>query len=226
MIKSVKTKLYFAALTLVLLCNAASGHGSPSICGSYLEVRSCDVYTGPCFANAEMGLSGKEGMLVWSIKSGGWEGTNLDGLKVIAIVRTDGTLGNVRFQPRQGKAVLIVDAKGTAAQRKALTSFAKSMAGGLIHDVVSVKTLPIEAELAVCDKSGCARVQAGDLVEISTRCMSDKDHICGNEELFYPPLTLISQSLPALTELAAFRGEGLGLTWETTHARSAYLGMF
>ena len=32
----------------------------PAISGDYLEVRSCDVYTGPCFANSEMGLTGKE----------------------------------------------------------------------------------------------------------------------------------------------------------------------
>ena len=62
----------FLALT-VLTCGinseAAAKDGTP-ISGNYLEVRSCDVYTGPCFANAEMGLTGKEGILVWSIREG------------------------------------------------------------------------------------------------------------------------------------------------------------
>src|SRR6185503_13113831 len=54
------------------------------ISGRYLEVRSCDVYTGPCFANAEMGLDGKEAILVWSVREGAWRGTDLKGLSVIA----------------------------------------------------------------------------------------------------------------------------------------------
>src|SRR4249920_2108638 len=75
------------------------------ISGSYLEVRSCDVYTGPCFANAEMGLTGKEGMMVWSVGQGAWHGTDLSGLNVIAIVCTDKTLGDLHYQPRAGKAL-------------------------------------------------------------------------------------------------------------------------
>ena len=72
----------------------------PAISGDYLEVRSCDVYTGPCFANSEMGLTGKDGIMVWSIRDGNWKGTALDGLSVIAVVRTDGTLGDLHYQPR------------------------------------------------------------------------------------------------------------------------------
>src|SRR6185503_6041797 len=105
---------------------------APQVNGEYLEVRSCDVYTGPCFANSEMGLSGKEGVLVWSVRDGNWNGVPLNGLSVIAVVRVNDTLGNVKYQPRQGKAVLIVDAKANAAQKTALTQFARSMAGALI----------------------------------------------------------------------------------------------
>ena len=57
---------------------------STNVKGDYLEVRSCDVYTGPCFANAEMNLSGKDGLMVWSLKEGSWNGANLAGLSVAA----------------------------------------------------------------------------------------------------------------------------------------------
>ena len=216
------------ALTLLTcgLGSAADAKDMLPISGSYLEVRSCDVYTGPCFANAEMGLTGKEGILVWSIREGSWQGTALDGLNVIAVVRADGTLGDMRYQPRKGKAVLIVDDRASAPQQRALASFARAMAGSLIHDVAAVKTLPITAELGTCAKSGCAKVKAGDVVEVATRCLGGKDHICGNEETFYPPLTSVKGALPAYTELAAFHGQGLGLTWDSTCQRSAFLGTF
>src|SRR5687767_10195151 len=121
--------LLFAALLAAALA-AQANEISRGISGNYLEVRTCDVYTGPCFANAEMGLTGKEGMLVWSIDKGSWAGTELDGLSVIAVVRADATLGNLNYHPRAGKAVLVVDARANARQKAALKDFACAMAGG------------------------------------------------------------------------------------------------
>src|SRR6266498_5810395 len=208
-------KLKASIAVLLLAASALSGKESPgTISGDYLEVRSCDVYTGPCFANAEMGLSGKEGMMVWAVREGSWNGVRLDGLNVIAVVRTDGTLGDLRYQPRSGKAVLVVDRLATPQQREALTDLARSMAGGLIKEVAEVKAVPMEVAIGTCGKKGCASVKAGKLVEITTRCLGDKDHLCGNEETFYPPLTDVSDAYPAFTEIAAFKGTGLNLTWE------------
>src|SRR4051812_24282036 len=94
---------------LALIASSAFAVGTlPTISGDYLEVRSCDVYTGSCFANSEMNLTGKEGMMLWSVREGSWKGTKLDGLTVIAVVKVDGTLGDLKYQPRAGNAVLIV----------------------------------------------------------------------------------------------------------------------
>src|SRR2546428_10984122 len=108
-----KMKLSVAMLMVAAVTAFAAKQSTPTISGDYLEVRSCDVYTGPCFANAEMGLNGKEGILVWSVRQGAWNGVKLDGLNVIAVISTDGTLGDLRYQPRRGKAVLVVDRRAT-----------------------------------------------------------------------------------------------------------------
>jgi hypothetical protein len=217
-----------SCLILLGLATAASAMRStaPAISGDYLEVRSCDVYTGPCFANAEMGLCGKEGLLVWKIRAGAWEGTALDGLSVIAAVQTDATMGDLHYHPRNGKAVLVVDAKATAKQRQALVDFARSAGGRLINDVVAVRPADMDVAIGTCAKAGCASVKAGNLVEISTRCLGSKDHLCGNEETFYPPLTDVQQAHPALAEVASFNGNGLNETWQLTEKRSAFLGVF
>ena len=202
-----KAKLVLTVLTLA----AATAFGvkpiRPSVSGNYLEVRSCDVYTGACVANSEMGLSGREGMLVWSVKQGAWNGVGLDGLNVIAVVQTDGTLGDVRYQPRCGKAVLIVDCKADSQQAAALKDLARSMAGKLISQVAEVKTAPIEVVMGKCASGGCASVKAGDVVEISTRCLGGKDHLCGNEENYYPPLTQVGWTAsPAALSYQVFFG--------------------
>jgi len=199
---------------------------APGISGNYLEVRSCDVYTGPCFANGEMGLSGKEAVMVWAVREGSWKGVALDGLNVIAVVKTDDTMGDLRYQPRSGPAVLITDAAASAKQKEALADFARSMAGKLIKEVADVTTAKMDVALGTCSKMGCASVKAGNLVEISTRCLGDKDHMCGNEDTFYPPLTDVKDAYPVFTETASFRGTGLNLTWDLVGKRSGFLAAF
>jgi len=194
--------------------------------GHYLETRTCDVYTGSCVANGEMNITGKEAMLVWSVSEGAWDGVSLDGLSVIAAVRTDGTMGDQRYTPQQGRAALIVDARASAAQREALAAMAKSLSKDLIAEVVSITSSPIEARLGSCDGSGCASVVAGDLVNISTRCFGGKDHLCGNESTFYPPLTAVDAAYPVYTKSAAYQGDALGVTWEATEQRGTFLARF
>ncbi|MDA1274722.1 MAG: DUF1326 domain-containing protein [Verrucomicrobia bacterium] len=197
-----------------------------TISGGYLEVRSCDVYTGPCFANAEMGLTGKEGMIVWSVQHGSWKGTPVDGLNVIAVVHTEQTLGDVQFQPRDGRALLIVDSKATPKQKEALTDMAKSLAGNVITEIVTTRTSDIEVALNTCAMAGCASVKAGNLVSISTRCLGGDDHLCGNEETFYPPMTKVEGAFPVFTSLASFNAPGLNVTWQLTEKRSGFLATF
>lgn len=217
----------FTILMAAAISVLAGKTTTPTIAGDYLEVRTCDVYTGPCFANAEMGLVGKEGILVWAVREGKWNGVALDGLKVIAVVRTDQTLGDQRYEPRSGQAVLVVDAKASSAQREALQDMARTLSGKLIKDVVSVKSVDIASTIGTCSKSaGCAKVKAGSMVEINTRCFGDKDHVCGNEDIYYPPLTDVDGAYAAFTELAAFKGSGLDVTFETTDQRSAFIASF
>ncbi len=214
----------FASLDVA--ANSSTPAVAPKITGDYLEVRSCDVFTGSCFANAEMGLAGREAILVWSVREGSWKGTSLAGLGVIAVVRTDATLGDLRYQPRTGKAVLIVDERASAIQKEALVDMARELSGLLTKSVVDVKSSALDISIGNCSKAGCAKVQAGNLVQISTRCLGGGDHVCGNEDLFYPPMTKVEQALPAFSEIAAYRGDGLGLTWEGAGQRNVYLAKF
>jgi hypothetical protein len=217
---------YLLSLAATILAGSLTA-STPSISGDYLEVRSCDIYTGSCVANSQMNLAGREGMLVWSVREGSWKGTALDGLSVIAVVRTDSTLGDQHFFPRDGKAVIIVDAKANVEQRAALLDFVKSTAGKLVQEIVEVKTSPVSVDLkSACSSGACAVIKAGNLVEINTRCLGGKDHLCGNEETYYPPLTVVEHATPAFTEVASYKGNGLGMTWESTSQRSAFLASF
>src|SRR5437870_4939326 len=81
------------AIALLIVFGLSVPVFAGGITGKYVEARSTDVWTGPCFANAEMNLGGKQAVLGWKIDQGNIDGVRLDGLSVVAIVLTTDTLG-------------------------------------------------------------------------------------------------------------------------------------
>jgi hypothetical protein len=197
---------------------------SAAIKGDYVEVRSADVYTGPCFANAEENLEGKQAILAWKIREGSWQGVSLDGLSVVAVVKANATLGDTYHNPYPTKSVLILDERANSQQRNALVEFVKSAAGPLVKEVVRLDTAPIALEMS--GVHGSVKLVAGNLARVRTRSLCQGDHLCGNEEVYYPPLTKVAHAMPAYTLNAAFTGAGLGEVWDRSEARSAFIGSF
>jgi hypothetical protein len=193
--------------------------------GDYLETRSADVYTGQCFANGEVNLVGNEAILAWHVQSGTWDGVALDGLTVAAAVRANGTLGDPYENPYPAHAVLLVDEQASARQRAALVSFAHQMGGELLHQVDQVISAPMEL-VVNHQQHGVALLRAGEFATVQTRSIGDKDHLCGNEVTFYPPLTEVAHSMPAVALTDSYHGPGLGVDWESHGKRSAFVGSF
>src|SRR5204863_8415996 len=105
---------------LLLLVAGAVTAASAAVVGDYVEVRSADIYTGPCCANSEVNLEGKQAMMAWRINRGAFEGVNLDGMSVVAVVLANSTLGDEFHNPYPARSVLIVDQRATGPQRAAL----------------------------------------------------------------------------------------------------------
>jgi hypothetical protein len=213
--------LILTAFALALVPAAANASG---ISGQYLEARTTDVYTGPCFANSDMNLTGRNAVLAWHVDKGALDGVSLEGLGVVAVVQASDTLG--LEQTGSAKAVLIVDARADAAQRAALVQLAKREAGDLVRNVVSVETAPIEMKVGGCSEGGCARLKAGS-ARVETRCLDHRhDKVCGNETNFYPPLSEGVTAKAAVALEHSFTGKGLRETYRDTGRRGAYVGSF
>jgi hypothetical protein len=193
--------------------------------GDYIETRSADVYTGQCFANGEVNLAGKEAILAWHIQSGSWDGVALDGLTVAAAVRAQATLGDPYGNPYPAQSVLLVDDQANPQQKAALASFARHMGGQLLANVDQTLAAPMEM-VVNHERHGVALLRAGQFATVQTRSLGDKDHVCGNESTFYPPLTPVAHSMPAVAVTDAYRGPGLGESWDSHGRRSAFVGTF
>jgi hypothetical protein len=211
----------------LFVCLAASAASAGTISGNYIEARTADVYTGPCFANAEVGLVGDLAVMGWNVGKGAWHGVDLTGLSVVGVLRAHSTLGDVYHSSYPVISVLIVDSRANAEQRLALASFAKEEAGDLLGDVVRVDYQPIQ--FTVKDNnihSMTASLEAGSEAEIQTRPMDDGDQICHNESVWYPPLIKVTHAMPAYTMAHSFNGLGLGTTWSNPYKRSAFVATF
>lgn len=211
-------------LVLVLVLLTALPAAAAEISGDYLEARTADVWTGPCFANSEVGLTGKEAVLAWRVRHGGFEGVALEGLSVVVVVRTEATLGDPHAGALDARSVLLVDETATPEQRRALEAFARHMAPELTTDVVAVRPTPIRLDFDRAE--AFAHLEAGETVELATRPLGHHDVHCGNESVYYPPLAEAEDAVPAATVAHSFRGEELGKTWSSPNKRSAFLATF
>jgi hypothetical protein len=193
--------------------------------GAYLETRTCQVYTGPCFANSEMGLAGKEAIMAWDIETGSHQGVDLAGLKVVLVLSASDTLGHRGLDdPQKVKSLLIVDEKANCQQREALASFVKDHAGRAGKEIRETIAAPIDMSLDLADLTG--NLTAGKAVKLTTRKAKHGDCICSNETAFYPPLAKLTNFVPGVTIEGEFSGRGLGTKWSTPDSRSAYMGLF
>ncbi len=219
-------KKYLSLATIALFLALTSSLWAQQISGQYVESRSADVYTGPCFANAEVDLVGDQAILGWHVTKGSWNGVTLDGLNVVGVVKASGTLGDPDENPYPAKAVMIVDQQATSSQRAALIDFAQHMSGKLLQDVVRVETAPIQLNVAAGTHHMNAVLRAGSFATVQTRGLNDVDEICGNETTFYPPLATTAHAMPAVAVTDQYQGPGLGTTWSIHDKRSAFVGNF
>jgi hypothetical protein len=219
-----KIRLFTLVAGFALLTVGSSPAGT--ISGEYLETRNADVYTGYCVANSEVGLVGDQAIMAWHVSQGSWKGVSLDGLTVVGVAKANATLGDPFSNPYPSKAVLIVDSRASGELLQALKEFAQSRAPDLLKDIVRVEMVPIQMEIGEGDQHGCAKLSAGALVKVETRCLGGKDHLCGNEALYYRPLTDLSHAMPVFTLNDEFRGSGLGVNWRINNKSSAFVGTF
>lgn len=221
--------------TLLTMCTcaaalsvSATAWAGARIEGEYLEARTCDVYTGPCFANGEMDVAGKNAVMAWKIEKGSWDGVELRGLAAALVVKAEHTLGyDGVFPMKPGKvaSIILVDEKANARQREALVKFIKENGNHqLVGNVVDVKAAPIELKNDHLD--GVGKFVAGDLAEIRTRGLKKGDCVCSNEIIYYQPLSDVENFSPAYSETVSYQGDGLNARWTNHSIRSAFLATF
>ena len=199
--------------------------GAESVSGTYVEARTCQVYTGPCFANGEVGSAGKNAIMVWHFTNGAIGSVDVAGHSVAVIVKSSHTLGFHGLDDAKTKqAVVVVDSTTDATTSAALQEFAQEQTGLSADEVARVEKAEIAMDFDI--RKLTASVEVSGIAHLQTRKARKGDCICSNESAYYPPLTKLEGFVPGVTIVGDVTARRLGSRWSIPDSRTAYLGTF
>jgi hypothetical protein len=213
----------FGIISLVLLVVGAgvaftSRAENTSVKGDYVEVRTASVFAGACHFNGEVVTTGREALLAWKVTGGNWEGTDLTGVKAIAVVSSEENLSNAQAGHR---SELIVDASATHAQAAAFIKALKSNYAATLGQVIAVRSAPIN----FTHQGKTYEVTSAD-ANINVESMPN-DLCCRQPNLvWYDPLVPLQQRKVGYTVNALYSGHTVGDKWQRAGENSAFYGSF
>jgi Protein of unknown function (DUF1326) len=211
--------------TLILagiVCVGALAFGSQaentSVKGDYVEVRTASVFAGACHFNGEVTTTGRDALMAWNVTSGAWNGVDLTGMRVIAIVSADDNLSNAQAGRR---SEVIMEKSASHAQAAAMLDALKSRYAEALGQIVSVRTAPINFK-----HEGKTYEVGSAEAAINVEAMPN-DLCCRMPNLiWYSPLVSLGQRKVGYTIKALYAGHTVGDNWERAGENSAFYGNF
>jgi hypothetical protein len=187
--------------------------------GEFVELHSCDLYTGGCTASSESTLLGRQLFRVWSISQGTWDNQNLAGLKVAVL-----ELGSVNLAEREAfveKAKIFMPKGLAKAQKEALLSWVIS------QGIVPPSTQVVEADITY-RRSGraTAEVAVGDSISLSTLAISKCSSGACGQAVWYEPQVKHSSFEVAATRVSKIRDSSMNFLWTDHDRPNVFLASF
>ena len=189
-----------------------------SLRGDYVEVRTASVFAGACHYNGEVVTTGRDAMMAWNVTSGQWQGVDLSGVRVLAIVSADANLGE---QNAARQSEIIIDSKASRAQALAMMNALKEKFAASLGKIVEVRSAPISFE-----RNGRTYAVVTNEAAINVEAMPN-DLCCKMPNLvWYTPLVGLENRKVGYTEKALYSGKTVGEPWSRSGENSAFYGTF
>ena len=206
---------------LLLQLGAGSGANGP-VSGQYLEDRSNRVYGCPCEWSSEFMSNGREAVLAWNIQSGSYDGQDLAGLRLAAVLVGRFTLSDPSTLRR---STLYADARAGELQRRAGIAWLQSRFGDLLGIVLAVREVPIDFAL----RAQSAELRVGDFLQVRLRQADYQQDTQPWGSLLYEPFVKLALATLATSIRTEYAGSELAIGWkrgDTLPAISGYYGTF
>jgi hypothetical protein len=187
--------------------------------GEFVELHSCDLYTGGCTASSESTLLGRQLFRVWSISQGTWDNQDLSGLKVALL-----ELGSVNLAEKGAfaeKAEIFVPKGLATARGEALLSWVTS------QGIVPASTRVVEAEITY-QRSGraTALVAVGDSILLSTMAIGKCGWGACGQALWYEPQVKHSSFEVVASRVSKIRDSSMNFLWTDHDRPNVFLASF
>jgi hypothetical protein len=206
--------MMFAVSALVLSSHAEN----VSLRGDYVEVRTASVFAGACHYNGEVVTTGRDALMAWNVTSGKWQGVDLTGVRVMAIVNADANLDEDNAARR---SEIVVDSHASRTQALAMVNALKEKYAASLGQVVAVRSAPISFE-----RNGRAYAVVTSDAAINVEAMPN-DLCCKMPNLvWYTPLVGLENRKVGYTSKALYSGKTIGEPWSRSGENSAFYGSF
>ena len=210
-----------AALAMIVAVSAlvfSSQAENVSLRGDYVEVRTASVFAGACHYNGEVVTTGRDAMMAWNVTSGKWQGVDLTGVRVMAIVSADANLAE-DHAARQSE--IIIDSAASRTQALAMVNALREKYAASLGKVIEVRSAPISFER----NDGTYAVVTNEAA-INVEAMPN-DLCCKMPNLvWYTPLVGLENRKVGYTSKALYSGKVVGEPWSRSGENSAFYGSF
>jgi hypothetical protein len=187
--------------------------------GVYVEARSASVFAGACHYNGELTTCGRDAVMAWDIASGSFDGTNLAGVKVVAVISSDANLSDDQTAHR---AEIVVDRSASDAQASAAVAALRAKCGDSLGQIVSIR----RASIDFADHADQFSVNASGIAKLSVQPMPNAECCKQPNLVWYSPLFDINSRRVGYTQTSAYAGGVLGEAWIRHDENSAFYGTF
>lgn len=205
----------FVAVSALVFSSRAE---SVSLRGDYVEVRTASVFAGACHYNGEVVTTGRDALMAWNVTSGKWQGVDLTGVRVLAIVSSEANLAEANAA-RQSE--IIIDSSASRTQALAVTNALKEKYAASLGKIVEVRSAPITFA-----RNGRTYAVVTNEAAINVEAMPN-DLCCKMPNLvWYAPLVGLENRKVGYTSKALSSGKVVGEPWSRSGENSAFYGTF
>lgn len=184
--------------------------------GEYVELHSCEVYTGGCTASAQATQGGRSLLRIWNFNSG-WVGQeDLAGLTVAVLEVADANLAMPDTTAKTAVAYLPKEINDS--KRAALVEWLGK------NGIFVGQTF--ERPLAYTREGHAISFHAGKDIGFSTRKIEDCDAGTCGEQLWYSPRGKTGAFTVLVNERSHVDEPSLKLSWKDHSSKSVFFGRF
>lgn len=206
-----------AALLLPLVLPSAPDAAAPT--GAYVEARTASVFAGACHYNGELVTAGREALCAWSLEGGSWNGVDLSGVGIVALVASDANLVQADAARR---SVVHVDAALAPEKAAAAVRWLAATRADLLGTIVEVRA----DALSIAIGADSYRVCAPGQFELVGATLPDRACCAMPQNVWYRPFERLEKPLVGLDASFTVCAPALDRAWSRPDENAAFTGRF